>query len=97
MYSRGGKEDGVSEDSIIIKSGPGNVKHHKEKHSTVIQWPVSKDVFLKDTFSILDIHKETARILSLITTLTVQEKTLFFVFLRQNNRQTSLKTSSFLK
>ncbi|CAL7949940.1 unnamed protein product [Xylocopa violacea] len=36
-------KDNLNADSSVILSGPGNVKHRKEKHLTAIQWQVGCD------------------------------------------------------
>ena len=39
MHPQNAKES-FNDDSTVILSGPGNVKHRKEKHLTAIQWQV---------------------------------------------------------
>lgn len=48
MHGRGNKEESAAEDSTVILTGPGNVKHRKEKHSTCIHWQVIIIKELKD-------------------------------------------------
>ena len=42
MHPQSGKENSNTDSSVIL-SGPGNVKHRKEKHLTAIQWQVGCD------------------------------------------------------
>lgn len=39
MHPQNAKEN-FNADSTVILSGPGNVKHRKEKHLTAVQWQV---------------------------------------------------------
>ena len=43
MHPQSSKEGAHSQDSSVILTGPGNVKHSKEKHTTSIQWQVRLD------------------------------------------------------
>ncbi|XP_014612825.1 PREDICTED: dystroglycan-like isoform X2 [Polistes canadensis] len=43
MHPQSGKLENTNPDSLVIFSGPGNVKYRTEKHLTTIQWQVGCD------------------------------------------------------
>lgn len=50
MHPQSVKDGTGSQDSTVILTGPGNVKHRKEKHSTSIQWQASPDSEAKERY-----------------------------------------------